>query len=77
MSNSLDPDQSKHSFEPDLDPNVGKGYRQTTRLLLTGKELTYKPMVLFVGHRQTVQTQIRCSRMQHLIRVSDATECSI
>ena len=31
MLNSLDQDQSKHSFEPDLDPNVGKGYRQTTK----------------------------------------------
>ena len=28
------------------------------------------PSVLFVGHMQTVQTQIRCSKMLPLIRVS-------
>ena len=31
----------------------------------------YKPRVLFVGHRQTVQTQIRCCRMCHMIRFSN------
>ena len=31
-----------------------------------------KPSVLFVGHRQTEQTQIRCCRTQRLIRVSTA-----
>ena len=31
----------------------------------------YKPNVLFVGHRHTVQTQIiRCHRVRRLIRVS-------
>ena len=30
----------------------------------------YMPSVLFVGHRQIVQTQIRCHRMWRLIRVS-------
>ena len=30
----------------------------------------YTPGVLFVGHRQTVQTQIRCRTMRCLIRVS-------
>ena len=30
----------------------------------------YKPSTLFVGHRQTVHTQHRCCRTQHLIRVS-------
>ena len=30
----------------------------------------YKPSILFVGHMQTVQIQIRCCRMQHLTRVS-------
>ena len=35
----------------------------------------YKPSVLFVGHRQTGQTQIRCCRMGCLIRVF--TVCSI
>ena len=34
----------------------------------------YKPSVLFIGHRQTAQTQIRCHRIWHLIRVS--TVCS-
>ena len=29
----------------------------------------YKPSVPFLGHRQTVQTQIRCRRTRHLIRV--------
>ena len=29
-----------------------------------------EPSVLFVGHRQTVQTQIRRHRMRRLIRVS-------
>ena len=31
---------------------------------------TYKPSVLFVGHRQPVQTQIRRRRTRRLIRVS-------
>ena len=30
----------------------------------------YMPSILFVGHRQTVKTQIRRRRMRHLIRVS-------
>ena len=30
----------------------------------------YKPVVLFVGHMQTVENQIRCRRMWRLIRVS-------
>ena len=30
----------------------------------------YKPSVPFVEHGQTVQTKIRCRRMQRLIRVS-------
>ena len=30
----------------------------------------YMSSILFVGHRQTVQTHIRCGRMRHLIRVS-------
>ena len=34
--------------------------------------IPYKPNVLFVGHRQTVQTQIRCHRM---IRVSERGTC--
>ena len=34
----------------------------------------YKPSVLFIGHRQTVQTQIRHHRTRRLIRVS--TVCS-
>ena len=29
----------------------------------------YKPCLLFVGHMQTVQTQIRQRKMQHLISV--------
>ena len=29
----------------------------------------YKPIVLFVGHRQTVQTQIRRRKSRRLIRV--------
>ena len=33
-----------------------------------------KPSILFVGHRETVQTQIRRRRMGRLIRVS--TVCS-
>ena len=42
----------------------------------------YKPSVFFVGHRQTVQTQIRRCKTRHLIRVSTdrhclLTECSI
>ena len=38
----------------------------------------YKPRVLFMGHMQTVQTQIRCSRMRHLISLHCLlTECSI
>ena len=31
---------------------------------------SYKPSVLFVGHRQTVKTQIRRRRMRRLIRIS-------
>ena len=34
----------------------------------------YKPSVLYMGHRKTVQTQIRRRRMERLIRVS--TVCS-
>ena len=30
----------------------------------------YKPSVLFVGHRQTVQNQIRCRKIRHLIMFS-------
>ena len=30
----------------------------------------YKHIVLFMGHRQTVKTQIRCHKMRRLIRVS-------
>ena len=30
----------------------------------------FKTSILFMGQRQTVQTQIRCCRMRHLIRVS-------
>ena len=30
----------------------------------------YMPSVLYVGHRQIAQTQIRCHRMRRLIRVS-------
>ena len=39
---------------------------------LAAKLLTYnyKSSVLFVGHRQTVQTQIRRHRTRRLIRVS-------
>ena len=32
--------------------------------------IPFKPSVLFVGHRQTVQTQIRHQRTRRLIRVS-------
>ena len=42
-------------------------------LAVTTKKLpvnTYKPSVFFVGHMQTVQNQIRCHRMQRLIRLS-------
>ena len=28
----------------------------------------YKPSVLLMGHQQTVQDQIRCHRVRHLIR---------
>ena len=31
MSNSLDPDQDRHSVGPELGPNVCKGYQQTTK----------------------------------------------
>ena len=31
----------------------------------------YKPCILFVGHRQTVQTKIRCHQMPLLIKVSN------
>ena len=30
----------------------------------------YKPSIHFIGHQQTVQNQIRCHRMQPLIRIS-------
>ena len=33
----------------------------------------YKPGILFVGHRQTVLTQIRRRKLRRLIRVS--TDC--
>ena len=29
---------------------------------------TYKPSILFMGHHQTMQNQIRCHNMWHLIR---------
>ena len=32
----------------------------------------YKPIVLFVGHRQTLQNQIRRRKMRYLIRLSTA-----
>ena len=35
----------------------------------------YKPSILFMGHRQTLQNQIRCPRTWRLIRFS--TVCSL
>ena len=60
----LDPDQNHLQ-------TVCKGYQQTTKVAAS-KEIfnPYKPSVIFVGHRQTVQTQFRRRRTQHLIRVS-------
>ena len=46
---------------------VQKGYQQMT---LVGKDLTNISLVLFVGHGQTVYTQIRCHRNWALIRVT-------
>ena len=40
----------------------------------TGSYNPHKPSVLFVGHRLTVQTQIRCRKTWRLIRLS--TVCS-
>ena len=36
-----------------------KGYQQTTKVCASNLN-PYKPSVLFVGHRQTAHTQIRC-----------------
>ena len=33
----------------------------------------YKPSLLFMGHKKTVETQTRHCRMQHLIRVSESS----
>ena len=43
---------------------------QSTFIMEANTMNTIMPSLLFVGHRQTVQTKIRCHRMQHLIRVS-------
>ena len=60
----LDPDQNCLQ-------NVCKGYQQKTKVAAS-KEIvnTYKPSILFVGHRQTVQTQFRLKRTLCPIRVS-------
>ena len=46
--------------------------QNTTLLEIThrGSIKPYKPSSLFVGHQQTAQNQIRCHKMQHLIRFS-------
>ena len=38
-------------------------------VVFNGHVNPYRPGILFVGHRQTVKTQIRCHRMWRLIRV--------
>ena len=50
--------------------NIVTEFFQTGRKRNTSKLNSYKPSVPFLGHRQTVQTQIRHRRTRHLIRVS-------
>ena len=46
-------------------------YQQTTKCAASmERDNQYKPNILFVGHIQTVETQIRQGLMWHLIRVS-------
>ena len=87
VSNSLDPDQTRHFVGPDLGPNclqmlsAGDTSRQRVNnlselliwmsiscVIVTPLIYPFKPSVLFVGHRQTVQTQIRRRKMRRLIR---------
>ena len=40
MSNSLDPDQDRHSVGPDLGQTVCKGYQQTTKVATSKERVT-------------------------------------
>ena len=54
--------------------SLKRGIIQSNIHRILGTVNPYKPGIPFLGHRQTVQTQIRCRRTWHLIRVY--TVCS-
>ena len=68
-------DGNRHSDKMDMRENNRQGTEEEVRYFhscfLASLVLSpYRPSLLFVGHRQTVQTQVRRRKMWHLIRVS-------